>query len=230
LTGFLRPLSPFDAKRYYEFYFLESDELKALDIDLDRYMNQIFDLDQRLQEKIKGIGNFKYKLKKNYYFFRNWLAKKFNRTIVWNELLQLNRFEDILWRTPIFLQDNELSGYRKADLTQVFFSDEDIQTMEQLELYIAKMERRIDLLKKMSFEEQEKYFDLDAIQKFANLSVWAKIAVPSAIDTLFNKTLWDWAYPEKSPFGKKIFRLFASPASFFFYKFIQRYFVRKINV
>ncbi len=230
LTGILRPHSPFDAKRYYEFYFLESDELKGLDIDLDRYMNQIFDLDRRLKERIKEIGNFKYKLKKNYYFFRNWIAKKFKRTTVWNKYLQLNKFESILWRTPIFLQDNELSEYRKEELTQVVFTDDDyIQTIEQLELYIARIERRIDLLKKMSFENQDKYFNLDAINKFADLSVWAKIAVPSAIDTLFNKTLWDWAYPEKAPLGQKIFRVFASPASFFFYKFIQRYLIRKVK-
>ena len=91
------------------------------------------------------------------------------------------------------------------------------------------MERRVDHLKKMSFEEQEKYFGLNAIKKFADLSVWAKIAVPSAIDTLFNKTLWDWAYPEKSPFGKKIFRIFASPASFFFYKLIQKFMIRQVQ-
>lgn len=229
LTGILRPHSPFDAKRYYEFYFLESDELKGLEIDLDIYMNQIFDLDRRLQEKIKERGKFKYKLKKNYYFFRNWIAKKFNRTATWNELLQLNKFEDILWRTPIFLQDNELSEFRKEELTQAIFSEEDIQMMEQLELYISKMEVRVDLLKKMSFEEQDKYFGLDAIKKFADLSVWAKIAVPSAIDTLFHKTLWDWAYPEKSPLGKKLFRFFSSPASFFFYRFIQRYMIRQVQ-
>jgi len=228
LTGILRPHSPFDTKRYYEFYFLSSEELKDLEIDLDTYMDQIFDLDRKLQEKIKEIGKFKYKLKKNYYFFRNWIAKKFNRTKMWNELLQLNKFEDILWRTPIFLQDNEFSEYRKEELTQVILSEE-IKMMEQLEFYISKMEVRVDLLKKMSFEEQDKYFQLDAIKKFGDLSVWAKIAVPSAIDTLFSKTLWDWAYPEKSPLGKKVFRVFSSPASFFFYRFIQKYLIRQVQ-
>jgi hypothetical protein len=229
VTGILKSHSPFDAKHYYEFYFLESDELKDLDIDLDTYMNQIFDLDERIRENITERGNFKYKLKKNYYLFRNWMAQKFKRTTTWNELLQLNKLEDILWRTPIFLQDNELSAYRKEELTRAIFSDDDIQAMEQLELYVSRMERRVDRLKKMSFEEQEKYFGLDAIKKFAELSVWAKIAVPSAIDTLFNKTLWDWAYPEKSPFGKKIFRVFAAPASFLFYKLIQRYLIRQVQ-
>ncbi|MFX1518809.1 MAG: hypothetical protein ACFFCD_02645 [Promethearchaeota archaeon] len=229
VTGILRPHSPFDAKHYYEFYFLESDELKDLDIDLDTYMNQVFNLDRRILKKIKDRGTFSYKLKKNYHLFRNWIAQKFKRIKTWNELLQLDKLEDILWRTPIFLQDNELSEYRKAELTKAIFSDDDIQAMEQLELYISRIERQVDRLKKMSFEEQEKYFGLDAIKKFAGLSVWAKIAVPSAIDTLFNKTLWDWAYPEKSPFGKKIFRLFASPASFFFYKFIQRYLIHHVK-
>jgi hypothetical protein len=229
VTGILKSHSPFDAKHYYEFYFLESDELKDLDIDLDTYMNQVFDLDKRIREKIKERGKFEHKLKKNYYLFRNWIAQKFKRTTTWNVLLQLNKLEDILWRTPIFLQDDELSAYRKEELTHAIFSDDDIQAMEQLELYVSRMERRVDHLKKMSFEEQEKYFGLDAIKKFAELSVWAKIAVPSAIDTLFNKTLWDWAYPEKSPFGKKIFRVFAAPASFLFYKLIQRYLIRQVQ-
>jgi len=224
-TRFQTESTPFDAKQYYEFFFLESDELKNFDIDTDQYMELIFDLERRLQEKRKEREKFR--LKKNYYLLRNWLAQKLKfGSIKWDDYLQLDKFERILWKTPIFEQDNALSEYRKEELTQQIFSEDDFQVMENLEYHISKMQVRVEQLKRQSFTDQEKYFTSKAIQRFENLSIWGKLAIPSAITELFYKTLWDWAYPEKMPLGKKIFRLFASPSGMA-YRLIQKYMISR---
>ena len=99
--------------------------------------------------------------------------------------------------------------------------------MEELELRVSKMEVRVNILKDQSLTDQEKYFTTPALQKFTNLSIWGKIAIPSAIDMLFHKTLWDWAYPEKMPLDKKIFRIFSSPSGAI-YRMIQRVMIKRM--
>ncbi len=205
-----------ESSETHTFWLLEPEELKEnLGIDLESYINLILQLDGIIDTKIKEMGRTRIKLKLFWRRIRNKLtrhAQKSERDKI-NRLLELRK---ILWQTPIIQQPKMFYHFRRDPYNQTIFDRKDIETMEKLEFYLNSILLKITDLKMESIENPSEFLRSKNIYKYDNLSDWGKIAFPIALKELFEKPLYDWAYPEKAEFSDKVKRIIFSITDTFY--------------